>query len=66
MWGEEVSQSKTRFGRFKAFWLELTELAAEKGCMLEPAVKVAERIGGVLGKARAETDHKQGPAPDSP
>ena len=63
---DEVDQSTTKFGRYKAVWLEVTEAVGEGAKNLEPAVKILERVGSIFGKARAETDPAQLPSPATP
>ena len=62
----EVDQSTTKLGSYKAVWLEVTEAFGEGVESLEPAVKILERVGSIFGKARAETDPAQLPAPETP
>ncbi len=63
---DEVDQSTTKLGRYKAVWLEVTEAVGEGAKNLEPAVKILERVGSIFGKARAETDPAQLPSPATP
>ena len=63
---DEVDQSTTKLGRYKAVWLEVTEALGEGAKNLEPAVEILERVGRIFGKARAETDPAQLPSPEAP
>ena len=62
----EVDQSTTKLGRFLALWREVTNAVGEGAKNLEPAVNILERVGGIFGKARAETDPAQLAAPETP
>ncbi|MCG8689883.1 MAG: hypothetical protein MI806_01605 [Minwuiales bacterium] len=63
---DEVDQRLTKLGRFKAAWLEITEAIGEGADNLKPAVEILERVGGIFGKARNETDPAQLPPPATP
>jgi hypothetical protein len=63
---DEVDQTRTKYGRFKALYLDVTETVGEGAKNLEPVVKILDRIAGIFGKARVETDPEQLTGPEPP
>ena len=66
----DLDREKTRWESFFSFWRELTKAAGDGAENLEPAVKLAQRVGGALEKAaeQSEIEHRQQKAlpPPSP